>query len=86
LARSGYPMTSFTVGKVINLLAAASGAFGTLILFRGSFAYEAPAVWADDKFIEAMKARNHRRSVLQRVGLSFLMISFVLAGIGQLVE
>ena len=42
---------TFTLGKIVNLGAAASGALGTALLFKGSFSYEAPAAWVDEKFL-----------------------------------
>lgn len=45
---------TFTLGKIVNLGAAASGALGTALLFKGSFSYEAPAAWVDEKFLADM--------------------------------
>ncbi len=77
---------SFTPGKIVNLAAAASGALGTVLLFRGSFAYEAPAYYMNKKLMEDMRDRNSRRMVLQRNGLRLLMLSFTLAGIAQFLD
>lgn len=77
---------ALTPGKIVNLAAAASGALGTALLFKGSFAYEAPAAWANQKFIDDMKARNSRRAVFQKSGLSLIMLSFLLAGASQFLD
>ena len=75
-------MISFTTGRIIQLAAAICGVIGTLLLYFGSFAYEAPAAWVDDAFIHATVKRNRRRQRLQRTGLSFLLVSFLLGGLG----
>ena len=62
------------------LASAVCGAIGTGLLYRGSFALEAPAAFADDAFIADMVARNKKRQRLQRAGLSLLMLSFLLGG------
>ena len=70
-----------TISKILGLLSAAAGAGGTLLLFFGSFAVEAPPVNMDDELLDRMIERNKRRQLLQRAGLALLMLSFVLAGL-----
>jgi hypothetical protein len=53
------------------------------VLFRGSFAFESFSAWADEKYVKDVTARNRRRTLLQRIGLSLLMVSFALQGIAQ---
>jgi len=77
---------TFTLGKIVNLGAAASGELGTALLFKGSFSYEAPAAWVDEKFLADMAARNRRRAIIQKSGLSLIMLSFTLAGIAQFLD
>lgn len=73
-------------GKWVSLTAAARGAIGTFLLFKGSFAYEAPAAYMNKQLIDVMVARNLRRQWFQRAGLALLMVSFVLAGVAQFVD
>jgi hypothetical protein len=75
-----------TLAKSLGIAAAIAGAIGTVLLYFGTFGFEAPAVWASKDFVDQMKARNRRRLFLQRVGLVFLMISFVLGGISVAVS
>ena len=74
------PLTALGLG------AAACGALGTLLLYFGTFGlqpllgnYNVPS--KDDRRIDA---RNRRRRKLQRAGLLFLLTSFLLAGIKEL--
>jgi hypothetical protein len=73
-----------TASKILGLASAASGAFGTLLLFFGSFAYEQPAYYMSKNSIDAMVQRNKKRQLLQRAGLGLIMLSFVLAGLSVL--
>ena len=73
-----------TASKILGLASAASGAFGTLLLFFGSFAYEQPAYYMSKNSIDAMVKRNKKRQLLQRAGLGLIMLSFVLAGLSVL--
>jgi hypothetical protein len=73
-----------TANKIIGLVSAASGAFGTLLLFYGSFVYEQPAYYMSKNMIDAMVKRNKRRQLFQRAGLGLIMLSFVLAGLSVL--
>jgi hypothetical protein len=66
--------------KILGLLSAALGAGGTLLLFFGSFAYEAPAAYMSAKLVADMTKRNKRRQFKQRLGLLLLLLSFILAG------
>jgi hypothetical protein len=69
-----------SASKVIGLLSALAGAVGTAMLYKGSFAFEAPAAYASPEFVAAMSKRNRNRQLLQRLGLALLTLSFVLAG------
>jgi hypothetical protein len=73
-----------TFSKILGLVSAASGAFGTLLLFFGSFAYEQPAYYMSKNAIDVMVKRNKRRQVFQRMGLGLIMLSFVVAGLSVL--
>ena len=75
-----------TIGKAFALVSALSGAVGTGLLFKGSFAYESPAFWADDAMLNDMRDRNRHRQLLQRTGLGLLMFSFALAGVSVLLD
>jgi hypothetical protein len=69
-----------TTTQIVGLLSAISGAVGTLFLFFGSFAYEQPSAYMNAELIGDMVKRNKKRQFRQRIGLGFLMLSFVLAG------
>jgi hypothetical protein len=69
-----------TTAQIVGLLSAVSGAVGTLFLFFGSFAYEQPPAYMSRELVDGLVKRNKRRQLLQRIGLGFLMLSFVLAG------
>jgi hypothetical protein len=75
-----------TIGKTIALASAVAGAIGTLLIYRGSFAFESPGFIVDDELMKKINARNRRRHILQRLGLGLLMISFVLAGISVVLD
>ena len=71
-----------TGAQIVGLLSAVSGAVGTLFLFFGSFAYEQLSPNTNPEIIRDMAERNKRRRFRQRIGLGLLMLSFVLAGFG----
>jgi hypothetical protein len=79
-------LVSFTVGKGIQLAAAACGAVGTFLLYRGSFTFESPGFWVDEALLQEINARNRCRQRLQRVGLAFLMLSFLLGALSLFFE
>jgi len=78
-------MLSFNVSDILNLASAVSGAIGTLTLFFGRFSFESFPFYANNEMIEAMRKRNRRRSFMQRIGLLFILASFVLQGSSQFV-
>lgn len=67
------------LSRAFSLIAAALGAVGTFLLFRGSFAFEAPAFYSSPQLMAEMVARNARRRRLQQWGLRLLMASFLLS-------
>jgi hypothetical protein len=69
-----------TIPHIVGLLSAVSGAVGTLFLFFGSFAYEQLSPYVNSTIIDDMAGRNRKRQFRQRIGLGFLMLSFVLGG------
>lgn len=73
----------FTLGRMISLVSAVFGILGTLLLFKGSFAFESPSVYMSSQMVDEMNARNIRRLLLQRLGLMGLVVSFLLAAIAQ---
>jgi hypothetical protein len=70
--------------KIVGLISALSGAVGTWLLYKGSFAYEQMAYYSNHAMAEEVGKRNKTRHSLQRAGLILIMISFVLAGISVL--
>ena len=69
----------------ISLAAAALGATGTGLLYKGSFAFLQPGSFLlSQEMNRQVKASNARRRRLQRAGLAFLMASFVVQGVGAL--
>jgi hypothetical protein len=73
-------MTLSTTVKLIQLLAAACGVAGTVLLYLGSFGLEARP--SDTDLLKKMAERNEQRLWRQRLGLEFLLISFLSGGIG----
>ena len=71
-----------TSTQCAGLISAALGAIGTLILFLGSYSLQpleggifgSPEITEHN---ERIKAKNARRLVWQRIGLTFLCASFV---------
>ncbi|MFM0726218.1 hypothetical protein PQQ53_21350 [Paraburkholderia strydomiana] len=71
-----------TPGQIVNLLSAANGAVGTIVLFVGSYAiqplegavFNSPQV---EKYNARIKCKNNARIVTQRVGLALLCLSFL---------
>jgi len=72
------------LSKIIGVLSAISGAGGTFLLYKGSFAYEQFPYYTSRASVAEASQRNRRRQRLQRAGLSLIMLSFVLAGISVL--
>jgi hypothetical protein len=70
-------MAHWTLSRFIQIAAALCGAIGTVFLYFGSFAYEAPPVWMNEAILQQMNERN-RRQENERIGLSFLLLSFLL--------
>ena len=71
-----------TADQYVTLLSASSGAAGTFILFRATYAFEplsggvfgGPEI---DKWNARVRADNKRRAFLQKLGLVLLGLSFV---------
>jgi len=63
--------------QYINIASAACTAIGTIVLYRGSFAYETMARYMNEKLIEETYKRNRKRLILQRSG-----VVLILAGLG----
>jgi hypothetical protein len=64
--------------KLLEILSALSGAGGTVLLFKGTFGFEAPPFWSSPKLEQDMAVRNRKRWRLQNVGLLLLLLSFLL--------
>jgi hypothetical protein len=75
-------MALSTTVKLIQLLAAACGVAGTVLLYFASFGLEARPFYSDTDLLKKMAERNEQRLWRQRLGLEFLLISFLLGGIG----
>jgi hypothetical protein len=75
-----------TAPQIVGLLSAVSGAVGTLFLFFGSFAYEQLSPYVNSKIIDDIARRNRKRQFRQRIGLGFLMLSFILAGLSVMLS
>ncbi len=70
------------ISKALGVASAVSGAIGTTLLFKGSFAFEpVGSFYTDAETTRITSARNRKRLLLQRTGLGFLMLSFILAGL-----
>jgi hypothetical protein len=74
---------------VLTLISAIMGAAGAFITARGTYGYETLSV---GPFAEAVlpdnagkSERNRRRETLQKTGLYFILVAFVLQGISAFV-
>jgi hypothetical protein len=81
-------MTTMTPGRWINLVAAALGALGAIILFFKSWTLEPLGGGSFggpqfEKHRADVKARNAARIRWQRVGLVLILASFVVQGAAQ---
>jgi hypothetical protein len=79
-------MAHWTLSRFIQIAAALCGAIGTVFLYFGSFAYEAPPVWMNEAILQQMNERNRRRQENERIGLSFLLLSFLLGASSVFVD
>jgi multisubunit Na+/H+ antiporter MnhG subunit len=81
-------IATMTPGRWINLVAAALGAIGAIVLFNGSFAYESfPQYYSrDGEAVKAQTARNRRRQIMQRIGIGLILASFVVQGATQFLD
>ena len=74
-------MVTLTLAKEVGLGSAACGAFGTCLLYAGTFGLQTvgmiPVPHEEHRRVDA---RNRRRLIFQRAGLTFLLLSFLLAG------
>jgi hypothetical protein len=77
------PLATMTPGRWINLVSAALGAIGAIVLFNGSFAYESFQPYHSAATIKAQTARNLIRQLKQRIGIGLILASFVLQGAAQ---
>ncbi len=75
-----------SAGRILNLASAICGIAGTAALYKGSFAYEQPAMWGSDEGNKAMYARNRKRQIFQRAGLGLICLSFCLQGVAQFLD
>jgi hypothetical protein len=65
----------------LGLVSAVFGALGTISLFKGSFAFEQPMALSNKLDRQERHIRNVRCLVFQRIGLGFLLLSFVLQAV-----
>ena len=72
-----------TIGKCINLTAAVAGCAGTILLYKGSFAYVQLGGWADDNLVAETRKRNRKLQFFQRLGLGLILLGFALGGVAQ---
>jgi hypothetical protein len=74
-----------TFPALLGLVSSAFGVLGTLMLFKGSYALEPfqGFSFGTDERTAKIQARNKQRIRLQRVGLSFILIGFLLSGVAQ---
>lgn len=76
-------IVGMSASGLINLIAALFGVLGTILLFKGSFAFESIGSYANPVIIAQMNSRNRRRDLLQRLGLFSLLIGFSLQAVSQ---
>lgn len=63
---------------ICNFLAACSGMAGAVLLYKGSFSLERPAEYMSEEQAIEMGERNKQRVCVQRAGMAFLFLSFML--------
>ena len=68
-----------TIAKIVEIASAVLGATGTGFLYKGTFGFEGFPFYANHKRITDMSARNKRRLLMQRTGLTLLLLSFLCA-------
>ena len=68
------------LARIVELAALLLGAAGTVFLFFGTYGLEPPfsAHWADDVIDAEIEKRNRKRKYVQRAGLFFLLVSFLM--------
>ena len=71
------------ITKILNIVSAVAGFVGTLLMSKGTFGFVVAGAYMDVAGDVATKKANDRRACLQRLGLAFLAVSFLLQGISQ---
>ena len=69
--------------QILNIFSSLCGVTGTIVLFKGSFAYETMPHYMGTQSASEMSARNARRNRLQKLGMFLLVASFILTIISQ---
>ena len=65
---------SFVCLQYLNIASAACTAIGTIVLYRGSFAYETMPHLMSIEMANEMSKRNKTRQNFQRAGVSLILI------------
>lgn len=71
------------ITKALNIVSAAAGFIGTLMMSKGTFGFVVAGAYMDVAGDAATRKANDRRAYLQRWGLALLTVSFLLQGIAQ---
>jgi hypothetical protein len=79
-------LAALSIGRCLGILSALLGALGSGFLFKGSFAFESLPVYMDGKSAGDLVQRNKRRQQLQRTGLIFLLLGFLMGAAGLVIE
>lgn len=73
---------SMTAGNVVGLASAICGVAGTCFLYMGSFALiQPPGFLGSPEATRKVVAKNKQLRRLQRIGLGFLLIGFILQAV-----
>ena len=69
--------------QYLNIASAACTAMGTIVLYRGSFAFETMPHYGSLNSAKEMSDRNQKRLLLQRIGVLLILAGLVLQSIVQ---
>ncbi len=72
------------IGKMLNIAAACAGASGTVLLYRGSFAYDQLTPLVSDDVLNQLRKANKDRQLRQKLGLGLILLGFIVGGFSEL--
>jgi len=76
----------WTALKVLDVISALAGAGGTVFLYKGTFGFVALTPYTNNQIVRDVADRNKQRLLMQRVGLSLLLVSFLCSLVHAFIE